>query len=591
MTAGSQGSPYGGSGQAGGEGLAALGKYHIFATLGRGGMADVYLAVARGPVGFNKLVVIKRLRAQLAEEPTFRQMFLDEARLAARLNHPNIVQTFEVGEENGTYFIAMEYLEGQALNRLIREVIKQNVAIAPPLCAKIAADALLALTYAHGLRDYDGSPLGIIHRDVSPHNVFVTYDGQVKLVDFGIAKAASTTTETEVGVLKGKVAYMAPEQALGGAIDARADVFSMGILLWELLTRQRLLPGDNAAVTLHRLMNQPIPRASSVMSLPPELDAIVARALEKDPMRRFQSAAEMRDALEGFVVRSGFTVRSDDLAALLTQLFAPVREEVQGKVRAYMAQFHRAASTNEVRALTAESLQRVGNVASGTGSSASLLRLGSSGSVMGHGGTFPAPGSIGFAPPAQEPRRERSIILPIVIAGCFLLAIAALLVFGLRKNGDTPRTAVGEPTATIAGSGVASAVPSSAPTAEPMGTALGGPVTSAGAGTAASPATGRHPVAVLPTGRATAAPKPSATEAPTAPATAAAEPGFLTFDTYPFTKVSENGRVLGTTPLVRVSLPPGAHTLTVENADQGIKSAVTVTIKSGETTTKRVGLK
>jgi len=588
VTAGSQGSPYGGSGQAGGEGLAALGKYHIFATLGRGGMADVYLAVARGPVGFNKLVVVKRLRAQLAEEPTFRQMFLDEARLAARLNHPNIVQTFEVGEENGTYFIAMEYLEGQALNRLIREVIKQNVAIAPPLCAKIAADALLALSYAHSLRDYDGSPLGIIHRDVSPHNVFVTYDGQVKLVDFGIAKAASTTTETEVGVLKGKVAYMAPEQALGGAIDARADVFSMGILLWELLTRQRLLPGDNAAVTLHRLMNQPIPRASSVMSLPPELDAIVARALEKDPMRRFQSAAEMRDALEGFVVRSGFTVRTDDLAALLTQLFAPVREEVQGKVRAYMAQFHRAGSTNEVRALTAESLQRVGNVASGTGSSASLLRLGGSGSTMGqHGGTFPAPGSIGFAPPAQEPRRERSIILPIVIAGCFMLAIAALLVFGLRKNGDTTRTVVGEPTSVAPAPSVPVAS-ASTPTADTATTVASGPVTS---GSTASSPTTRHPVAIVPTGRGAATPKPTATEAPTAPATAAAEPGFLTFDTYPFTKVSENGRALGTTPLVHVALSPGAHTLTVENADQGIKSAVTVTIKSGETTTKRVGLK
>ncbi len=589
MTAGSQGSPDGGSGQAGGEGLAALGKYHIFATLGRGGMADVYLAVARGPVGFNKLVVIKRLRAQLADEPTFRQMFLDEARLAARLNHPNIVQTFEVGEENGTYFIAMEYLEGQALNRLIREVIKQNVAVAPPLCAKIAADALLALSYAHSLRDYDGSPLGIIHRDVSPHNVFVTYDGQVKLVDFGIAKAASTTTETEVGVLKGKVAYMAPEQALGGAIDARADVFSMGILLWELLTRQRLLPGDNAAVTLHRLMNQPIPRASSVMSLPPELDGIVARALEKDPSRRFQSAAEMRDALESFVVRSGFTVRTDDLAALLTQLFAPVREEVQGKVRAYMAQFHRAGSTNEVRALTAESLQRVGNVASGTGSSASLLRLGSSGSTMGqHGGTFPPPGSIGFAPRAAEPRKERSVILPIVIAGCFMLAIAALLVFGLRKNGESTRTASGEPT-TAASTGAGASA--STPTPDPALTVVTGPSTSAGTvATAAPPPTTRHPVPIV-TGHATAAPKPSASEVPSAPSTAAPDPGFLTFDTYPFTKVSENGRALGTTPLVHVALTPGAHTLTVENADQGIKTAVTVTIKSGETTTKRVGLK
>src|SRR5438067_10395399 len=161
----------------------AFGKYQLFASLGRGGMADVFLSVARGQMGFNKLAVIKRLRQALAEEAAFRNMFLDEARLAARLNHPNIVHTYEVGEQNGVYFIAMEYLEGQSLNKVLKETLRRNEAMEPEICARVVADALAGLGHAHELRDYDGRPLNIIHRDVSPHNIFVTYDGHTKLVD------------------------------------------------------------------------------------------------------------------------------------------------------------------------------------------------------------------------------------------------------------------------------------------------------------------------------------------------------------------------------------------------------------------------
>ncbi|MDB4940788.1 MAG: serine/threonine protein kinase, partial [Labilithrix sp.] len=228
-------------GQIEGTPTTAFGKYQLFASLGRGGMADVFLAVARGQMGFNKLAVVKRLRQALAEEAAFRTMFLDEARLAARLSHPNIVHTYEVGEQDGVYFIAMEYLEGQSLNKVMKEALRRKDGLEPEVSARIIADALGGLGYAHGLADYDGRPLGIIHRDVSPHNIFVTYDGHTKLVDFGIAKAALSSTETEVGVLKGKVAYMSPEQAMGGRIDQRADIFAMGIVLWELLARQRLM--------------------------------------------------------------------------------------------------------------------------------------------------------------------------------------------------------------------------------------------------------------------------------------------------------------------------------------------------------------
>src|SRR5215207_6412330 len=158
-------------------GTSAFGRYQLFASLGRGGMADVFLSVARGQMGVNKLAVIKRLRPALAEEAAFRNMFLDEARLAARLSHPNIVHTYEVGEQNGVYFIAMEYLEGQSVNKVLKEVLRRKEIVEPEIAVRIVADALAGLGYAHDLRDYDGRPLSVIHRDISPHNIFVTYDG------------------------------------------------------------------------------------------------------------------------------------------------------------------------------------------------------------------------------------------------------------------------------------------------------------------------------------------------------------------------------------------------------------------------------
>jgi serine/threonine-protein kinase len=568
-------------------------------------MADVYLAVARGPVGFNKLVVVKRLRAQLADEAAFRQMFLDEARLAARLNHPNIVQTFEVGEESGVHYIAMEYLEGQPVNKLLRESLKQNRPIPQTLAARLVADSLSGLSYAHTLRDYDGSPLGIIHRDVSPHNIFVTYEGQVKLVDFGIAKATSATTETEVGVLKGKVAYMAPEQALGGAVDARADIFASGIVLWELLTRQRLLPGDNAAVTLHRLMNQPIPRVSDVMpDVHPMLDGICARALERDPNLRFSSASEMREALEHFIMeasrQTGVAVRNDDLGAMLSQMFAATREEVQSKVRVYMAQFQRPSA--EIQSLGVDSLSRLGPIASGVGSSASLLRLGSGSASLAHQATFPPQdgsmrmsGSVSALQPqvAAQPQ-QRSLVVPIVLGGCFLLASVALAVFGLRRHdpqGTPPQTTTGS-SAAGQGTGRPTNIDSVGPAqtgSTPVAVTLTAPT---GTGPQTPNTRGTPTPNVWPNPRHSSpvsSSKPSSE--PSGQPSAATDPGFLTLNTYPFTRVSEGGRSLGVTPLVRVSLSPGAHTLTLENSEQGIKESTTVVIKSGETTTKQLAFK
>jgi phosphate transport system substrate-binding protein len=312
-----------------------FGRYELIASLGQGGMADVFLAVSRGPGGFNKLVVIKRLRSTIAEDPVFRLMFLDEARLAARLNHPNVVQTNEVGEYDGFYFLAMEYLEGQPLRRVANQAKRLGQSLGPVVSARIVADALWALHYAHELRDYDGTPLHIIHRDVSPHNIFVTYDGQVKLVDFGIAKATSSSADTQSGVLKGKVAYMAPEQVTGEVVDRRADVFAMGIVLWELLTESRLMLRETAAATLHCLLSAPIPDPSEIApTLDPELGAIAMRALRRERDARFQSAAEMRAAL--IEVLSRHKLRDDEIATRMSTMFAAERADIERRIQECM---------------------------------------------------------------------------------------------------------------------------------------------------------------------------------------------------------------------------------------------------------------
>jgi serine/threonine-protein kinase len=619
-----------GGGQSGGvEGLSgsnnAFGKYQLFASLGRGGMADVFLAVARGPMGFNKLAVVKRLRAQLADDPSFRTMFLDEARLAARLNHPNVVHTYEVGEQDSIYFIAMEYLEGQALNKVISEAVKTNKVFDEVVCARIVSDALSGLHHAHDLKDYDGRPLQIIHRDISPHNVFVTYGGVTKLVDFGIAKAALSSTETEVGVLKGKVAYMSPEQAMAGPIDQRSDLFAMGIVLWELLTRQRLMTGDSAAATLHRLLNSPIPTVSSVRAdVDPELDAIVAKALEKDPKYRFQNALEMRDALDTFIASSGKGPRVEDVGHTLSAMFQSTREEVQKQVQVHMEKIANAPPP-ESAVMGRDNVNKFAGSGLQTGGSLPQL-IGVSGSGSGVVPNY-APqysGSVGQSIPPradgtspaisqqqQQEEKKSSAVLMIIAAilAALLLGVIALVFIGLKhpagenpvgpvaSNGGNAVNGVGSSGVGTTGAGVGQGVQGATGLQGIQGTSSGtAPVgtdssSANGNGSTASADTTKHPHG----GGGSSHPQTTHTAAPataTTPAAPAAEDGYLTLDTYPWTKVtSDNGKVLGSTPLVHVALPAGSHTLTLENPDQGIKQQTTVTIKAGETVSKRLGLK
>ncbi|MDC0679440.1 serine/threonine protein kinase [Sorangium atrum] len=309
----------------------SFGKYRFIATLGHGGMADVHLAVAVGPAGFSKLQVIKRLRPNIADEPEFRDMLLDEARLAARLNHRNVVQTNEVGLADGEYFIAMEYLDGQPLSRVISRAREQARTIPFAVQFWILSEVLAGLHYAHELVDYDGTPLNVVHRDISPHNIFVTYDGQVKIVDFGIALAAHRLVETQTGTMKGKVAYMAPEQAFSHSsqIDRRADVFSAGVILWEMLAGRRLWRGLSDPQIISRLMRDIPDLRSARPEVPVELARICAKALAHSPGERYSTAAAFRAELDRYAERLEGQVTAEQLGALMRELFASERSEIR----------------------------------------------------------------------------------------------------------------------------------------------------------------------------------------------------------------------------------------------------------------------
>ncbi|MBX3226868.1 MAG: serine/threonine protein kinase [Labilithrix sp.] len=593
-----------------------FGKYQLFASLGKGGMADVFLSVARGQMGFNKLAVVKRLRPALAEEVAFRNMFLDEARLAARLNHPNIVHTYEVGEERGVYFIAMEYLEGQSLNKVQKELVRNKQRMPPELAARIVADALAGLGHAHELRDYDGRSLNVIHRDVSPHNIFVTYDGHTKLMDFGIAKADTSSTETEVGILKGKVAYMSPEQAMGQKIDLRSDLFAMGIVLWELLAQQRLMTGENAANTLHRLMNEPIPHIADIApGIDMELDRIVAISLEKDPSHRFQTAGEMRSALEAWLARCPAPARQEEVSRQMNGLFGSVRAEVQAQVQRHMANVNAATNTKELQALTQESLERMAQ--DGNHISGALMRLGTSGSGSGSGvianygglssnpSNFPSfppstPSGVGSFPPMpsssphlgsmQEPAPRSNALLIVITIGCFVLAALLIILFGWKRQSsviDGPVAAAPPPTP--------SPTPSEATSTAPQPTAvetINAPIEIVSSSPAPAPAP--KPVASpRPAPQPTPRPSPAPVSKPAAPSPGPAEePGYVTVSSYPWAKVTENGKVIcAVTPCNKIAMSPGTHTLTFENGETGQKTNATVQIKPGETTPKNIGFK
>lgn len=303
-----------------------IGRYELCFELASGGMASVYLARAGGAPGFQKLVALKRIHAHLAKEKEYVEMFLDEARIASRITHANVCSVFDFGEVNGEYFIAMEYLVGEPLSRVHRRVVanadERSSPLLPSRMARIIAQAAEGLHAAHELNDADGQSLNVVHRDVSAENLFVTYDGDTQVVDFGIAHARQRVHHTEAGQVKGTFPYMAPEQMTAAVVDRRVDVWALGAVLWELLTLRRLFLRDTDVNTMYAVLSGEIrPPSEHRSDVPPELDEIVLKALQRNPDERWQSAREMGKALRRFLAKQEELVGPAEIAEWMAELF------------------------------------------------------------------------------------------------------------------------------------------------------------------------------------------------------------------------------------------------------------------------------
>jgi eukaryotic-like serine/threonine-protein kinase len=427
-----------------------LGRYELLVPLASGGMAQVWVARLAGEHGFARLVAVKTMRPEHAESDAFRRMFLDEARLAARIAHANVVEVLDLGEEGeGIVYLAMTLVEGDSVAGLLRARRKIGARGLPHgIAARVVGDALAGLHAAHELRDDEGRPLQLVHRDVSPHNVLVGLDGIAKIADFGVAKARSRLAdETEAGQVKGKFAYMAPEQLERREVDRRSDVFSTGVVLWEALTGEKLFGGIDLIDTIARIRETTIPDVREVApDVPARIAEVTAKALERDPVRRFGSAAEMGDALEGAARECGAVASAKDVGALVEGLCG---EEIERR---------REAARDAVRAVT-----RGGVAATGPGASEGIaVRTGEA--------TETATTTV------VDTTRSRRTRVIAVAAAVGAIAIAGAVI-GLRRSApQSPASAasaatlpapIASPSAMAASSAAASSSDSAAASAAP----------------------------------------------------------------------------------------------------------------------------
>jgi serine/threonine protein kinase len=298
-----------------------FGKYELLRKIASGGMGQVFLARERSSV--ERLVVLKLILPHLAEDDEFLTMFLEEARLVARLQHPNLVTILDLLEVEGRHCLAMEYVQGDDVRRLDKQSRLKGRLLPAGLVARIISEAAAGLDYAHKARDAQGQPLRLVHRDVSPQNILVGFDGAVKIIDFGVAKAAGSGHHTATGVLKGKYPYMSPEQASGQAIDGRSDQFALGVVMWELLTGRRLFKGESDMMTLRLVKDCQVPRPSQINpKLPPGLDEVVLRALAPTPDKRYPDCGAFRLALEDYIIQLRMAASTAHLSAFLRELYS-----------------------------------------------------------------------------------------------------------------------------------------------------------------------------------------------------------------------------------------------------------------------------
>jgi serine/threonine protein kinase len=421
-----------------------VGRYVLYDALAAGGMATVHLGRLVGPIGFSRTVAIKRLHDQFASDPEFVPGFLDEARLAARIRHPNVVPTLDVVATEGQLFLVMEYVPGESLSRLLRASVQKRAKVPPQIAVGIFVGALNGLHAAHEARNEKGEPLGIVHRDVSPQNILLSVDGVARVLDFGVAKASGRLQTTRAGQLKGKVAYMAPEQLRSEPVDRRTDIFAASIVLWETLTARRLFAGENEGAVLTSVLLGPIAAPSTIVpAIPAALDAIVLKGLQRDPKDRWGTAKEMANALE------------DALAPATPRQIA---EWVDGLA-------HEALATRAARVAQIESASL--SEEPGAGEMLAHLRATSSGSItpmIPSGPELPTVSQTGISMTSGlPPQRKRRWVLPAGIGlGATAALVAALLVATHKSKPAAPATTAAPP---VASSAAAPSAPSATATA------------------------------------------------------------------------------------------------------------------------------
>jgi tRNA A-37 threonylcarbamoyl transferase component Bud32 len=561
-----------------------VGRYRLLQLIATGGMGEVFLARSEGPAGFSKTVVIKRILRHLAAEEQFVEMFLNEARVAADLAHPNIVQIFELGEDAGAYFIAMEYIHGRSLRAVKQKLLEKRQLFSPVLAARLCSQALQGLHYAHTLTDAAGQPLNVVHRDISPDNLLVGFNGQVKVVDFGIAKAANAITTTRTGTVKGKYAYMAPEQLTGGAIDGRTDVYATGVLLYELLTGARPYTAATEPALIHVILStRPAPPRERNPALPEAVNELILHALEKDPRDRFASAEEMSLALEDIVAGSGHSLTPAQVGAFLKDLFGaeaaalPAVSPAPGRIsrvetRPSDAPAPGSAVALEVPATMLPTEVLPTPVSTGTRQKISALATGElppgaqvSG-VTSEGSLRPTLAARA-GPGGGGERRKKAV--PAALAAVALCAVGAAFVVG---RGSAAPSMDPPPPPVVP---VASAAPVPAPEPEPGPTAEPAP----------QPVAERVPEPVVAPAQEPPAPaarpvrRPAREVARARPLADA--PGKVALRVSPWAEVFHDGKSLGITPMAPVAVPAGKQTFTLRNKDLNVTRMVTVTVPAG----------
>jgi len=598
---------------------AELAGYRVLRTLAFGGMAQIFLAIQAST---GRLVVLKQILPHLASNPEFVQFFEHEGNLGRRLRHHNLVETIEAGRAGvagETCFIALEYLRGKSAIELLRAAARARIEIPLGVAVRLVADAARGLHHAHIATDDAGQPLKVVHRDVTPHNLFVCRDGVTKVLDFGIAKAASQLHQTRTGTIKGKFAYLAPEQIRGGAIDRRVDVFALGIVLYELLTLRPLFRGANDAETLDRILHLDIqPPERLRRGVPPGLGAVALRALQRDPERRLPSAEALADSIEAVALAEGIQATPEAVAELVGRLFPELSaEEVEAAELVRQSQVSMASTSSETPPAGVGALPERDEA----------LRAVAAGPV---GVTTEASRSL--APPIGR-RLARALVLLVVVGAVVALALvaaarlrAARVAQPATPPPDEVRAALPAPVAAPEAPPASPSEPSppaasprpqgvvpEAPardaqrvtsrTAAPVEATLrlqgDGPLTATIDGRAASAgsdgayrlAPGRHQIVVA--GPTLAAPRTFTLEA--APGEALVQRirsgrGTLRVVATPWAEVTVDGRSLGVTPLPPSELVEGAHTIVLKNGELGSTLKRKVVVQPGKETTLRVDL-